>query len=73
MPPPKYNPSSYTPKKPKPNNSSIDAFQKGNKKYGTERAKERNFQRACCTNDDDLSGMFSKMSFNENNATKEKK
>jgi hypothetical protein len=62
MPPPKYNPSSYTPKKPKPNNSSIDAFKKSNNQFVAARAKERDFQRACCTKDDDLAGMFSKMS-----------
>jgi hypothetical protein len=73
MPPPKHNPSPYTPKKLKPNNSSIDAFKKGNKKFGTERAKERNFQLACCTTDDDLSEMFGKMSVNDNNPTKKKK
>jgi hypothetical protein len=61
MPLPKYNPSSYTPKKPKSNNPSLDAFKKSNNQFVAARAKERDFQRACCTKDDDLSGMFSKM------------
>jgi hypothetical protein len=73
MPPPKYNPSSYTPKKPKSVDPSIKAFLKSKKSFEVTRAKERNFQRACCTNDDDLSGIFSKMSVKENNLTKKKK
>jgi hypothetical protein len=73
MPPPKYNPSSYTPKTTsKPVDPSIKAFLKSKKSFGVTRAKERNFQRACCTTDDDLSGIFSKVSVNDSNPTKKK-
>jgi len=72
MPPPKYNPSSYTAKtKPNPFAPGIPALQKSNNKFTSERAKERDFQRWCQANSgDDLVDSFGKMSMGGSNATK---
>jgi hypothetical protein len=62
---PKYNLSSSTPKtKPKPVDPSLKAFLKSKKSFENIRAKERAFQRACCTRDgtDNLADCFGKMS-----------
>jgi hypothetical protein len=72
MPPPKYNPSSYTAKKPKRPDPTLKGFLKDNKKFGVARSKEWDFQRAGHTqsDNDDLAGSLSKMSISGNSSAK---
>jgi len=72
MPPPKYNPSSYTTKtKPNPLTPGIPAFEKSNNRFTSGRAKERDFQRWCQTHsDDDLVDSLGKMGMGGDKAGK---
>lgn len=71
MPPPKYNPSTYTPKKPKPLAPGWPAFEKSNKKFAAAKKKEEDFQHLCCKSDaDDLADSFGKMSMAGNGSGK---
>lgn len=71
MPPPKYNASAYTAKKPKPLTPGIAAFQKSNKKEAAARKKEQDFQRLGYNSDaDDLADSFGKMSMGGNKSSR---